>query len=42
MKEVTLAGYYMSEVGATKELHVAPMGAYKGDIPYASVGKTWA
>jgi hypothetical protein len=42
MKEVTLAGYYMSEVGATKELHVAPMGAYKGDIPYSSVGKTWA
>jgi hypothetical protein len=42
MKEVTLAGYYMSEVGATKELHEMPMGAYKGDIPYSSVGKTWA
>lgn len=42
MKEVTLAGYYMSEVGATKELHEMPMGAYKGDIPYSSVGKAWA
>ena len=42
MKELTLLGYYTSEVGATKELHVAPMGAYHGDVAYPSVGRTWA
>jgi hypothetical protein len=42
MKELTLAGYYQSEIGAKQELRVMPMGPYKGDIPYSSVGRTWA
>ncbi|HEY8484015.1 MAG TPA: gluconate 2-dehydrogenase subunit 3 family protein, partial [Longimicrobiales bacterium] len=42
MKELTLVGYYTSEVGATQELRVNPMGVYRGDIPYAEVGRAWA
>jgi hypothetical protein len=42
LKEVTLVGYYTSQVGATQELHVTPYGVYRGDMPYASVGKAWA
>ena len=41
MKELTLTGYYTSQVGATKELRVSPWGAYR-DIPYDSVGRSWA
>ena len=42
MKELTLVGYYTSEIGATQELHVSPFGPYHGDIPYRSVGRSWA
>jgi hypothetical protein len=42
LKELTLVGYYSSQIGATQELHVSPFGAYRGDIPYASVGRAWA
>ncbi|HEY6224143.1 MAG TPA: gluconate 2-dehydrogenase subunit 3 family protein [Gemmatimonadales bacterium] len=42
MKELTLVGYYTSEIGATQELHVSPFGPYRGDIPYRSVGRSWA
>ena len=42
MKELTVTGYYTSEVGATEELRVNPMGAYRGDVPYAEVGRAWA
>jgi gluconate 2-dehydrogenase gamma chain len=42
MKELTLLGYYTSEAGAMKELKVNPMGIYRGDIPYRSVGHSWA
>ena len=42
MKELTLVGYYTSQIGATQELHVAPFGSYRGDIPYTSVGRAWA
>src|SRR5207249_10014357 len=42
MKEVTLVGYYTSQIGATQELHPSPFGAYRGDIPYSSVGKAWS
>jgi hypothetical protein len=42
MKELTLVGYYTSEPGSTQELHVMPMGPYKGDIPLAQVGRAWA
>jgi hypothetical protein len=42
MKELTLVGYYTSQIGATQELHPSPFGAYRGDIPYSSVGKAWS
>lgn len=42
MKELTLVGYYTSQVGATQELHPSPFGAYRGDIPYSSVGRAWS
>ena len=42
MKEVTLVGYYTSEIGATDELHLSPYGPYHGDIPYSSIGRAWA
>jgi len=42
MKELTLLGYYTSEAGAMKELTVNPMGVYRGDIPYRSIGHSWA
>lgn len=42
LKELTLVGYYTSEIGASQELHVSPFGTYRGDIPYASVGRAWS
>jgi gluconate 2-dehydrogenase gamma chain len=42
MKELTLLGYYTSETGAMTELKVNPMGVYRADIPYRSVGHSWA
>jgi hypothetical protein len=42
MKELTLLGYYTSEVGAMTELKLNPMGVYRGDIPYRSIGHSWA
>jgi gluconate 2-dehydrogenase gamma chain len=42
LKELSLLGYYTSEVGATKELRVSPMGAYHGDVPFRTLGRTWA
>jgi gluconate 2-dehydrogenase gamma chain len=42
MKELTLLGYYTSNVGAMTELKVNPLGVYRGDIPYRSVGHSWA
>ena len=42
MKELTLLGYYTSEVGATQELKVNPMGVYRSDVPYRSIGHSWA
>src|SRR5438477_3692693 len=41
-KELTLVGYYTSQLGATQELHPSPFGAYRGDIPYASIGRAWS
>jgi gluconate 2-dehydrogenase gamma chain len=43
LKELTLVGYYTSEVGAAQELsyvHVA--GSYDGDIPYEQVGRAYS
>ena len=42
MKQLTLAGYYTSEIGATQELRDMPFGTYDGDIPFADVGRAWA
>jgi gluconate 2-dehydrogenase gamma chain len=42
LKELTLLGYYTSEQGAMAELKVNPMGVYRGDIPYRSIGHSWA
>ena len=40
MKELTVVGYYTSQIGATKELrHVAVPGRFDGCAP---VGRTWA
>jgi len=42
LKELTVVGYYTSEIGAMQELHMSPFGAYRGDIPYTSVGRAWS
>ena len=42
LKELTISGYYTSEIGATQELHLNPMTPYRGDIPFSEVGKAWA
>lgn len=42
LKGMTLLGYYTSEVGATQELKLNPMGTFLGDIPYADIGHAWA
>lgn len=42
LKELTLAGYYTSEAGATRELRVNPMGRWRADIPYSQLGAGWA
>lgn len=43
MKELTLVGYYTSEIGASQELktNVVP-GRYDGDVPYDEIGRAWA
>lgn len=43
MKELTLTGFFTSEVGATKALrYVAIPGRYEGCVPYAKGDKAWA
>lgn len=42
LKELTLAGYYTSEIGATRELRVNPMGRWRANVPYAELGAGWA
>jgi hypothetical protein len=42
-KELTLVGYYTSEVGATRELRYEPVpGHYAGCVPLTEIGRTWA
>jgi len=41
-KQLTVVGYYTSEVGASEELRIQPMGAYLADIPYDEVGRAWS
>ena len=43
LKELTLLGYYTSEIGATKELrHVAVPGRVDSCVPFSKIGRTWA
>jgi hypothetical protein len=43
MKQLTLLGYFTSEVGATKALRYLPVpGRYDGDVPYKKGDKAWA
>ena len=43
LKELTLAGYYTSEAGATQELQwLASPGRYAADVPLSEVGSAWA
>jgi len=42
MKELTLLGYFSSEVGCTQALrYVESPGAYHGDVPYAKGDRIW-
>jgi len=43
LKELTLRGYYTSEIGATDELrYEAIPGPYRGCISFEEIGRTWA
>jgi gluconate 2-dehydrogenase gamma chain len=42
LKDLVLVGYYTSEVGATHELRLNPMGVLRSDVPYAEIGRAWA
>lgn len=42
MKELTVAGYYTSEIGQTVELHLPPFGEFRADVPVDDVGRAWA
>ncbi len=42
-KDLTVAGYYTSEVGATQELRWNPApGRLDLDVPFSEIGRTWA
>ncbi|MEH6581355.1 MAG: gluconate 2-dehydrogenase subunit 3 family protein [Halioglobus sp.] len=43
MKELTVLGYYTSEIGAKQELSYNPVPMrYKGDYLFSDVGKQWS
>jgi gluconate 2-dehydrogenase gamma chain len=43
IKELTVLGYYTSEIGATRELrHVAVPERFEGCVPLEQIGRTWA
>ena len=43
LKELTLVGYYTSEIGATLELnYVLAFDGYEGCVPLAEVGAAWS
>jgi hypothetical protein len=43
MKELTVAGYFSSEIGATKALEYLPIpGRFQGDLPMQPGQKAWA
>jgi gluconate 2-dehydrogenase gamma chain len=42
-KELTMVGYFTSEVGASQVLRYEPIpGYYDGCVPFEEIGKTWA
>jgi gluconate 2-dehydrogenase gamma chain len=42
-RELTILGYFTSEVGATQVLRYEPVpGIYRGCVPFDEIGKTWA
>lgn len=43
LKELTVVGYYTSEIGATEELNYeAVPGTYNSCMPYSEIGRAWA
>ncbi|MBB6501114.1 gluconate 2-dehydrogenase subunit 3 family protein [Pedobacter cryoconitis] len=43
MKQLTLLGYFTSEIGCTKaQRYIAVPGRYEGDVPYQKGDKSWA
>ena len=43
MKELTLLGYYTSQIGATQELKYAQVpGRFDGCVPFSSIGRAWS
>lgn len=43
LKELTLVGYYTSEIGASQELrYVHAAGRYDGDVPYRQIGRAYS
>ncbi len=43
MKHTIVSAYYMSEPGATEELHYDPVpGDFRGCVPFSEIGKAWA
>jgi hypothetical protein len=43
LRELTIVGYYTSQVGATAELRYVPIpGRYDGDYPFAEIGRAWS
>lgn len=43
IKELTVIGFFTSEVGATQVLKYDPIpGAYHGSVPYKDIGRAWA
>lgn len=42
-RELTMLGYFTSEVGATQVLRYEPTpGEYRGCVPFEEIGRTWA
>ncbi len=43
IRELTIVGYYTSEIGASQELkYEIVFEAYEGDVPYAEIGRAWS
>ncbi len=42
IKQLTLVGYYTSEIGGSQELRDMPIGEYRGDVPFQEIGRAWS